>query len=85
MLENQGKSRRQTILVPHFTSVPFLVAASDLIGVVPEGLVGRFGHLGLQAIALPFEIAPFRLTMAWHERYDNDPAHAWLRERIRRT
>lgn len=85
MLENQGKSRRQTILVPHFTSVPFLVAASDLIGVVPEGLVGQFGHLGLQAIPLPFEIAPFRLTMAWHERYDNDPAHAWLRERIRRT
>jgi len=83
VLEQQGKRRRQTVLVPHFAGVPFLVAASDLIAVVPEGLVRRFGHLSLQALDLPIEIAPFHLTMVWHERYDNDPAHAWLRDRIR--
>lgn len=83
ILEQQGLERKQTILVPHFASVPFLVAASDLIAVVPQGLPNCFDHLRLQVLPVPIEIAPFRLTMAWHERYDNDPAHAWLRERIR--
>lgn len=83
ILEKQGLERKQALLVPHFASVPFLVAASDLIAVVPEGLARSFARLRLQLLPCPVGIPPFRMTMAWHERYDNDPAHAWLRGMIR--
>lgn len=82
-MEQQGMARRQTMLLPHFAGVPYLVAASDLIAVVPEGLIRLFRHLEMQVLTPPIEIAPFHMTMLWHERYQNDPAHSWLRGMIR--
>ena len=32
--------------------------------------------------ALPAEVAPLKLNLVWHQRYDNDPAHRWFREQI---
>jgi DNA-binding transcriptional LysR family regulator len=85
LLEQQGYSRKQMALVPHFASVPFIVAASDLIATAPERLAKRFAHLKLQVLPVPLAIPPFRLTMLWHERYDRDPAHLWLRDLIATT
>ena len=80
LLEQQGLARRVAMLVPHFASAPFVVASSDLIATVPERLAHRFVELALQVMLVPMEIPPFRLTMLWHERYDHDAAHSWLRE-----
>jgi DNA-binding transcriptional LysR family regulator len=85
LLEQQGLSRRQTVLVPHFSSVPFIVAGSDLIATVPERLAYKFDKLKLQVMPVPLAIPPFRLTMIWHERRDRDPAHVWLRGLIVET
>ncbi len=85
LLEQQGLSRHQAMLVPHFASVPLIVAASDLIATVPERLARQFGHLKLQVLPVPMSIPPFRLTTLWHERYDADPAHLWLRGLIGAT
>ncbi|MCI0349051.1 MAG: LysR family transcriptional regulator, partial [Acidobacteriales bacterium] len=82
LLEQRGYSRRQTVLVPHFASVPFMVAATDLIATVPELLPRQFGILKLQVMPVPLAIPPFRLTMLWHERVDRDPAHVWFRGMI---
>lgn len=80
LLEQQGLSRRVAVLVPHFASAPFVVASSDLIATVPENLSHLFVELSLQVLPVPLEIPSFRLTMLWHERFDHDPAHTWLRE-----
>jgi DNA-binding transcriptional LysR family regulator len=80
LLEQQGLSRRVALLVPHFASAPFVVASSDLIATVPERLSHYFVELSLQVLPVPLEIPPFRLTMLWHERFDHDAAHTWLRE-----
>jgi DNA-binding transcriptional LysR family regulator len=85
LLEQQGLSRRQTVVVPHFSSVPFIVAGSDLIATVPERLAHKFDKLKLQVLPVPLAIPPFRLTMLWHERRDRDPAHVWLRGLIAET
>jgi DNA-binding transcriptional LysR family regulator len=85
LLEQQGLSRRHTVLVPHFASVPFIVAASDLIATVPAGLARHFSKLKLQVSPAPLAIPAFRLTMVWHERYDRDPSHLWLRGLIAKT
>lgn len=79
LLEQQGLTRRQTMLVPHFTTVPFIVAASDLIATIPERLARQFAQLKLQVLPAPLNIPPFRLTALWHERFDGDAAHTWLR------
>ena len=34
---------------------------------------------------LPIETNRLTLSLVWHERYDNDPAHHWFREKIMET
>jgi DNA-binding transcriptional LysR family regulator len=68
---------------PHFVTVPYLVASSDLIACVPEGLARRFQKiLPLRICKLPFSMPLFHLRLAWHERNDDDPAHLWFRRLI---
>ena len=83
LLAQKGHARRTAIVTPHFTSIPFLVAETDFIATVPERLARRFsGPLNLKIYPVPIEIPPLRLTLLWHERFQADPAHIWLRERI---
>lgn len=86
ILAQKGLTRELAVLAPHFASVPFIVAESDLIATIPRRLALRFSKaLRLQVLPVPFTIPPFRLAMLWHERMDSDPAHAWLRALIADT
>ena len=68
------------MLAPHFASVPFIVAESNLIATVPKRLAIKLrGTLKLQLLPLPIALPALRLSMLWHERMDADPAHTWLR------
>lgn len=83
LLEQKGYSRRSVVLVPHFASVAFMVAESDLIATVPERLALAFcKRLNLQVLAVPVAIPSFRIMMLWHERHHSDPGHSWLRSLI---
>jgi DNA-binding transcriptional LysR family regulator len=83
LLAEKGLVRRPAVRVPHFCSVPFIVAETDLIATVPRRLVEHFGRqLKLQVMPTPMAIPPFRLTMLWHMRLHADPAHEWLRNFI---
>ena len=42
-------------------------------------------QLGLVTLALPLDLPDVPLCLLWHQRYDNDPAHTWLRETATRT
>lgn len=86
ILAQKGLTRPLAVLAPHFASVPFIVAESDLIATVPRRLAGRFSKaLKLQVLPIPFTMPSFRVAMLWHERVDSDPAHAWLRGLIMET
>ncbi|MEK6285854.1 MAG: LysR family transcriptional regulator [Acidobacteriota bacterium] len=86
LLEQRGLARRAAVIVGHFASIPFVVAASDLIATVPERTADHFAkQLKLQVLPVPLAIPPFRMTMLWHERMEADLAHAWLRELIVET
>jgi DNA-binding transcriptional LysR family regulator len=83
ILAQKGLSRHLAVVAPHFASVPFIVAESDLIATVPRRLALAFNKaLKLQVLPTPFTLPPFRLSMLWHERVDSDPAHRWLRELV---
>jgi hypothetical protein len=34
---------------------------------------------------MPIELPTYPEEAYWHERFDEDPAHAWLRELIQKT
>ena len=86
ILAQKGLTRQLAVLAPHFASVPFMVAASDLIATLPRRLALRFRkQLKLQMLTVPFPMPSFRLSMLWHERVESDPAHAWIRELVMET
>lgn len=83
-LTRVGLARRIILRIPSLLQLPKLISESDLLAVVPRqfALAGATS-LDLQVLELPFEAPPWLLSMAWHERTQRDPAHRWLRQRLR--
>ena len=67
--------------VPNFNAVTQFIKETDLI--TTQISVMEHGCLkGLTWSPLPVDTEALKLFLVWHERYDNDPAHEWLRGRI---
>lgn len=53
---------------------------SDLLISVPEATTrSAVADLGLSVLPLPLELPAAPVYLSWHQRYDTDHAHAWLR------
>ncbi|MFC7051810.1 LysR family transcriptional regulator [Hansschlegelia quercus] len=80
-----GLTRRIALTSPRFSAVPFVVREAPVIATM-HSRVARFfaGSMGLAISPAPVELPDFAISMMWHASYDNDPAHRWLRETIRR-
>jgi len=79
-LRNKGLARRIALRVPHFTVVPMILARTDHMVIVPEGLmraISRFGRF--KSLKPPVDIPALDVKVHWHERFDQDPGIAWLR------
>ena len=83
-LAELGLSRRVVASAPTSTAALSFVGHSDLVVAVPEHVCQEtIRYLGLQTRPLPVDIPSVPLYLAWHQRYDNDKAHAWLRSCVR--
>jgi DNA-binding transcriptional LysR family regulator len=83
ILAGHGLRRRLQAATPHFLTVPYVVAESDMIAVVPAGLAARFRKkLALEVRKSPLRLPPFHMRLLWHDHTAADPAHAWLRAEI---
>lgn len=84
-LATLGHARRVVIRVAHFTPAPSLVARSNLLLTAPESL-GREAakSLAVSRRPVPLDLPRVPSLMAWHERFERDPAHRWFREATRR-
>lgn len=70
--------------MPTSTAALYLVTECELVVAVPEHMCRpTLGKLGLRTRPLPFDLPPVPIVLAWHQRYDNDRPHMWLRARIR--
>lgn len=86
ILSRMGRSRRVAMSVNTFSGVMDTVAGSDLIGIVPEPYADDQAEgRGVVAYALPFDMTPMQMFMAWHPRSTNTPGHIWLRAKIRQA
>ena len=83
VLASRGLERRVALTVAHWTSVPALVADSDLLGLVPERLARTWERgYGLRVHELPVQVPELPFTLVWHASRQGDPAQRWLRELI---
>lgn len=82
-LASRGLSRRIALRIRYFLAAPLVVAGGDFVLTAPRRLALTFARsFPLEIHEPPLPIAPFTLEMLWHERYDADPGHRWLRERV---
>ncbi|MFC5510060.1 LysR family transcriptional regulator [Massilia jejuensis] len=80
LLEKAGVGASTRFRVPHFTAVPYIIGASDLVVTVPQKLAERAGPpFGLAWITPPLDLPTLQTNMFWHRRYNQDPGNGWLR------
>lgn len=77
-----GLERRIATIVSGFSTALALARHTELVATVPERHTGGLRQ-GLHSFDLPFEVAPFTVSMLWHPRMDGDQAHRWLRTQVR--
>jgi DNA-binding transcriptional LysR family regulator len=81
VLAERGVSRRLVMLISDFLLGPFLVASTDLLLAGGHRFLASFeGVLPVEVIELPVELPSFDVSLVWHGRVHEDPAHRWLRE-----
>jgi len=80
ILEASGLQRRIALRVPHFATALEVIAQSDLVLTAPASLGKVSAASTLASRPAPLEIPEHAITMIWHPRFTEDPAHRWLRQ-----
>ena len=85
-LAKRGRARTVALRVRHFMAAPLIVSRTDLLVTGPSMLLRYFaGLVPLQILEPPITLPTYPEEIYWHERFDADPAHRWLRELVKRT
>jgi len=76
--------KRQVVLsVPQYSTLPALMAGTNLLANIPAHTGRAMMNLGLlRHEPLPFITPALELSMAWLSVMDNDPAERWLRSQL---
>ena len=80
ILHEEGMQRRIALRVPHFATALEVLAQSDLVLTAPSSLAKCSSASGLASRRAPLKIPEHAITMIWHPRFTEDPAHRWLRD-----
>lgn len=71
------------VVVETFLPVPFLVAGTRRIAVLPRLVALRLADAaGVRVLTCPWPVVPLLEAFWWHPSHRSDPAHAWLRETL---
>ncbi len=85
-LEQVGLTRRVALRVPSFLLAPFVVQTSDCVLTAPVPLLDAFPQPGrTRRFEVPVSLRSPSLFVAWHRRYEQDPANGWLRGVVARA
>ncbi|WP_405920846.1 LysR family transcriptional regulator [Streptomyces longwoodensis] len=80
VLARLGLTRRVVATVPTQAAALEFVRGSNLLISVPEATArAAAADLGLAVLPLPLDLPLAPVYLSWHQRYDTDPAHRWLR------
>jgi DNA-binding transcriptional LysR family regulator len=65
--------------LPSFVAAAVVAAQTDGVATIPANLARDLTRLQLTAFRPPIAIPPIEVAQYWHERYQRDPGHRWLR------
>lgn len=79
-LREQGLKRRICLHSPHYMSMASVLAASDLVCLIPSLLAEKFVNThDLHFRPIPLKAMHFPIALYWHDRYHRDAGNRWLR------
>jgi DNA-binding transcriptional LysR family regulator len=82
-LKGKRKRREIALRIGNFLTPPAILASSDYLLTCPQSLAENYREMyPLTVTELPFWFPGIDTKMAWHEKNQNDPFHAWLRESV---
>ncbi len=81
-LAEAGESRRVALRVPTFAAALRIVAQTDLLLTAPAALARAAPDGEVVSVPTPLPLPEHAVTICWHPRFSEDPAHRWLRERL---
>ena len=82
-LRKSGHAFEVHMTTQYITVIPFLVAASDLIAVIPRELYELFLPISaIKVVRLPKVIPAITIRQYWHPRMAGDPSIQFLRELV---
>ena len=85
-LDTAGATRNIVATATGFLTVPFMLAGTELVGVVPERLARRVAAAADVRVLEPdMPLRELRQSAFWHSRRDRDHGHVWLRRQIDET
>jgi DNA-binding transcriptional LysR family regulator len=85
-LAKSGRERQVALRTRYFMAAPLIIAKSNLLFTGPSMLVDYFAKLvPLSVFEPPLALPSYPEEAYWHERYDTDPAHRWLRDLLVRV
>jgi DNA-binding transcriptional LysR family regulator len=80
VLGSRGFDEGIVATVSHLTSIPAIVQETDTLAVVPRSLAMSPAYAGkLQVIEPPIPLFKIPVFAHWHEKFEDDPGHRWLR------
>lgn len=80
------KTRRTALKVPFFHAAAQSLCQSDLLLVIPEHIARNLQrHYALVYKPLPVTTPRHKYWLIWHEKYDNEPSHIWIRNLVIHT
>ncbi|MGP3690440.1 LysR family transcriptional regulator [Streptomyces sp. IBSNAI002] len=80
-LTARGLERRVVAAGPTAAFALQLALGTDLVVTLPDAVTRTArDQLGLASMPLPLPLPDVPLYLLWHQRYDNDRAHTWLRD-----
>ncbi|MDR2306477.1 MAG: LysR family transcriptional regulator [Paucimonas sp.] len=84
-LANHKVERRVALITTSFHSAMFSLPDSDLILPIPANILNSVQRLRLplRSFEIPVPLEKVNVMQAWHPRFDNDPAHRWLRQTLK--
>ncbi len=82
-LERAGVDLSQQYTVPQFGPLPYIVAETDLIAIVPELLAQEVAsRFSLVTFAPPVRMPQLQTNLFWPRRFHRDAANQWLRAQV---
>ncbi len=84
MLTRLKLNDRAVVRARHYGALPELVTCTDLMAIVPQMFAASLrSRYALREWQLPGHGPHYTVRMVWHRSVTAEPAHAWLRERVR--